>query len=455
MIKMNNVLTIILAAGQGTRMKSDRVKVLHHVAGRPMLHYVVDNAGSFSSSIVLIIGRQGEMVRESLAGKPNLKFIVQEEQLGTGHAVIQAREEILKHSGPVLVLYGDTPLLREETLRNLIKIHEEKQAASTVLTTRLEDPTGYGRIIRDKAGNLVRIVEERDAGAEEKAIREINSGVCCFDSSLLLEALANLDNKNAQGEYYLTDTIAYLNDQGKKVLPYLIEDYQEIIGINDRKNLARAERIIRDRINEKHLENGVTMIDPATIYIDSEVEIGQDTLIYPFTYIEGKTSIGKNSIIGSHCRIKDSKIGEAVNIMDHSIILDSQIGAYSQIGPFAHIRPGCLLETETKIGGFVEIKNTTVGQGTKIPHLSYVGDASIGQETNVGAGTIFANYDGEKKHQTIVGDKVFIGSNTTLVSPVKIGDEGKTGAGSVVTRDVPEKTTVVGVPARKFVRKER
>ncbi len=199
MIKMNNVLTIILAAGQGTRMKSDRVKVLHHVAGRPMLHYVVDNAGSFSSSIVLIIGRQGEMVRESLAGKPNLKFIVQEEQLGTGHAVIQAREEILKHSGPVLVLYGDTPLLREETLRNLIKIHEEKQAASTVLTTRLEDPTGYGRIIRDKAGNLVRIVEERDAGAEEKAIREINSGVCCFDSSLLLEALANLDNKNAQG----------------------------------------------------------------------------------------------------------------------------------------------------------------------------------------------------------------------------------------------------------------
>lgn len=452
---MNKVLSIILAAGQGTRMKSDKVKVLHHVGGRPMVHYAVDNVAGFSSGTVVIIGRQGDLVRESLKGKANLKFIEQEQQLGTGHAVMQAREEIAGHDGPVLVLYGDTPLLREETLRELINVHQEKKAACTVLTTMLIDPTGYGRIIRDEADYIEKIVEERDASVEEKKIMEINSGVCCFDSNLLLEALANLDNKNAQGEYYLTDTIAYLNEQGEKVFPYLIDDFNEIIGINDRTHLARAERILRSRINEKHMENGVTIIDPATTYIDSEVEIGQDTIIYPFTYIEGKTIIGRNSIIGPHCRIRDSEIGEAVNILDHSIIFESKIGAKSNVGPFAHIRPGCLLEVEAKAGSFVELKNSTVGKGSKIPHLIYVGDAVIGQDTNIGAGTIFANYDGEKKYQTQVGDKVFIGSNTTLVSPVKIGDGGKTGAGSVVTKDVPEGTTVVGVPARKFDRKER
>ena len=452
---MNNVLSIILAAGQGTRMKSDKVKVLHHVGGRPMLHYVVDNVAGFSTGTVIIIGRQGELVRESLEGKANLKFVVQEQQLGTGHAVMQAREEIAGHNGPVLVLYGDTPLLREETLRELIKTHQEKKAACTVLTTLVFNPTGYGRIIRDEAGYIQRIVEERDASPEEKRIQEINSGVCCFESSLLLEALAHIDNKKCPGGYYLTDTIAYLNGQGKKVFPYLIDDFYEITGINDRINLASAERIIRNRINKKHMENGVTIINTATTYIDSEVEIGQDTIIYPFTYIEGKSIIGRNSIIGTSCRIKDSEIGEAVNVLDHSIILESKIGARSNVGPFAHIRPGCLLETETKAGSFVELKNSTVGKGTKIPHLSYVGDAIIGQDTNIGAGTIFANYDGERKYQTLVGNKVFIGSNTTLISPVKIGDGGRTGAGSVVTRDVPEGTTVVGVPARIFVEEER
>ncbi|NLM96041.1 MAG: bifunctional UDP-N-acetylglucosamine diphosphorylase/glucosamine-1-phosphate N-acetyltransferase GlmU [Halanaerobiaceae bacterium] len=450
----SDILSIILAAGQGTRMKSDKIKVLHKVGGKPMFQHVVDSVTDFSSNIIIVVGHQGDLVRETFPDREGIKFVVQKEQLGTGHAVQQAEGYIREHRGTVLILYGDTPLLKKETIKSLVSGHQEKKAACTVLTALMENPAGYGRIIRNSNEDIERIVEEKDAGIDEKAINEINSGVCCFESSFLLEALQNLDNNNAQGEYYLTDAISYLSNKGEKVIPFLIDDSREIIGINDRINLAKAEKIIRVRINLKHMENGVTIIDPDQTYIDSEVEIGRDTIIYPFTYIEGKTRIGNNCTIYPHSRIVDAEIGDFANIYDHSIIMESSLSDNTNIGPFAYIRPGCRVAPNAKIGDFVELKNAEIGKGTKVPHLSYVGDASIGEGTNIGAGTIFANYDGKEKHRSIVGDNVFIGSNTTIVSPVKIGNEGKTGAGSVVTKDISEGTTVVGVPARVFKKKE-
>ncbi|MFP4660627.1 MAG: bifunctional UDP-N-acetylglucosamine diphosphorylase/glucosamine-1-phosphate N-acetyltransferase GlmU [Halanaerobiales bacterium] len=447
---MSNVLSIILAAGQGTRMKSDKIKVLHHVAGKPMIKHVVDGITDFSSKIVVVIGHQGDEVNECLGNNNEIKTVIQEKQLGTGHAVMQARNYLESHYGPVLVLYGDTPLLREETLKRFIELQQREKAACTVLTAQIDNPAGYGRVIKNQHGYIEKIVEEKDASRQEKAVNEINSGVCCFDSRLLLEALDNIDNNNAQGEYYLTDTIGYLTDQGKAVVPMLIEKNSEIIGINDRVNLARAEKVLRDRNNKKHMMNGVTIIDPNTTYIDSQVEIGKDTILYPFTYLEGNTKIGTHCTIAPHSRINDGEIGDYVNIKDHSIVMESKIGNETNIGPFAYIRPGCNISEQAKIGDFVELKKAEIGKGTKVPHLSYVGDASIGQGTNIGAGTIFANYDGQEKHKTTVGDNVFIGSNTTLIAPVKVDNKAKTGAGSVVTRDIKEGTTVVGVPAHVF-----
>lgn len=449
---MSNVLSVILAAGQGTRMKSDKIKVLHHVGGKPMVQHVVDSITDFSSNIVLVIGHQSEDVNDSLDNK-ELKYVVQNEQLGTGHAVMQARELIANHNGPVLVLYGDTPLLRGDTLKRFVKIHQKEKAACTVLTALIDNPTGYGRIVKDQEGYITKIVEEKDASLEEKSIKEINSGVCCFDSKLLLEALDNIHNNNVQGEYYLTDTISYLSAQGETVVPMSITDNSEIIGINDRVNLAKAEKVFRNRINIKHMENGVTIIDPDTTYIDSQVIIGQDTIIYPFTYLEGNTIIGVHCVIAPHSRIIDGELGNYVNIKDHCVVMGSNVGNETNIGPYAYIRPGCNVMDKAKVGDFVELKKADIGTGSKVPHLSYVGDASIGKETNIGAGTIFANYDGEEKHKTTVGNEVFIGSNTTLIAPVKIYNKAKTGAGSVVTKDIKEGNTVVGVPARVYKKK--
>ncbi len=446
---MSSTLSVILAAGQGTRMKSDKIKVLHHVGGKPMIQHVVDSITDFSSDIVVVIGHQSEDVNNSLDNK-EINYVVQKEQLGTGHAVMQAREQIANHNGPVLVLYGDTPLLREDTLKSFVELHQKEKAACTVLTSLIDNPTGYGRIVKDTEGYITKIVEEKDASLEEKSINEINSGVCCFDSKLLLDALDNIHNNNAQGEYYLTDTISYLNDKGETVVPMSINDKNEIIGINDRINLAKAEKVFRSRINIKHMENGVTIIDPDTTYIDSQVVIGQDTIIYPFTYLEGSTKIGEHCIISPHSRIIDGELGNYVNIKDHCFIMESKVGNEANIGPYAYIRPGCNVMGKAKVGDFVELKKADIGTGSKVPHLSYVGDASIGKGTNIGAGTIFANYDGEEKHKTTVGDQVFIGSNTTLVAPVKIYDKAKTGAGSVVTKDIKEGNTVVGVPARVY-----
>lgn len=450
---MIDLLTIVLAAGQGTRMKSDLTKVLHRLGGKVMVQHVLDNVFCLSKQIVVVVGHQGEEVKSTLDDE-RLEFVEQKEQLGTGHAVLQAREFIEDHQGPVLILYGDIPLLTEQTLKRLVTTWERSGAGAAILTAFFDNPHGYGRIIRNNQEQIIRIVEEKDASKEEKQIREINSGVYCFNSKLLAEALDNLDNNNAQGEYYLTDAISYLQAKGEKIIPVVVEDKEEILGINDRINLARAEKVIRRRINEDLMKEGVTIIDPETTYIDSRVEIGHDTVIYPFTFIEGDTRIGSHSIIGPYCRIVNVQIGNNVNLRANCHIIESIIEDETNIGPFVYIRPGCRIAREAKVGDFVELKKATVGRKSKVPHLSYVGDAVIGEGTNIGAGTIFANYDGKHKHKTIVGNSAFIGSNTTLVAPVKVGDRGRTGAGAVVTRDVPEDVTVIGVPARIMKKKE-
>ncbi|ACL70869.1 bifunctional UDP-N-acetylglucosamine diphosphorylase/glucosamine-1-phosphate N-acetyltransferase GlmU [Halothermothrix orenii] len=445
----SQVLTIILAAGKGTRMKSGLAKVLHPVAGKPMISHVINSASPISSSVVVIVGYQGDKVKETLG--TGYTYVRQEEQLGTGHAVLQAKKLIKKHQGQVLILCGDTPLLREKTLSELVDAQRETGAGVAVLTADIDNPRGYGRIIRNEAGNqIIKIVEDSDASDEERLVNEINSGVYCFDSNQLSEALENLTNDNAQGEYYLTDTIAYLRNKGEVVVPVKVDDSREIIGVNDRRNLARAERVLRNRIINYHLANGVSIIDPDTTYIDSTVEIGQDSVIYPFTYIEGRTRIGSEVVVGPHSHLINAEIGDRSKLLDSTVIKDSKIGEDTNIGPFAYIRPGCQIASGVKVGDFVELKKAKIGENTKVPHLSYVGDAEIGENSNIGAGTIFANYDGKKKHKTKVGNNAFIGSNTTLIAPVTVGNRGKTGAGAVVTKDVPGGVTVVGVPARKF-----
>ena len=446
---MSDLLTVVLAAGKGTRMKSDTNKVLHKIAGKEMVNHVIDTAEKISSKVVCIVGHQAEDVKKAI--KTDVSFKLQSEQLGTGHAVMQARNEIENHSGDVLILYADIPLIKENTLRNMIEYHDNQSANLTIVTTLLKNPTGYGRIIKNDDSEIIKIVEEDDATSKEKKINEINSGIMCINSNSLVKALDDLDNDNAQSEYYLTDVVDSVRSEKGKILSYTIDDKEEITGVNDRVNLSKAEKTIRERINKVHMVNGVTIIDPQTTYIDEDVEIGADTIIYPFTYIEGKTKIGSHNIIKPHNHIIDTIIGDQNNIKNNNVIKESTIKNECNIGPFAHIRPGCIIADGVKIGDYVELKKADISEKTKVPHLAYVGDAEIGSQTNVGAGTIFANYDGENKHKTIIGNSVFIGSNSTLVAPLKIGDKGKTGAGAVVTKDVNEDTTVIGVPAREYI----
>lgn len=430
-----SVVAVVLAAGKGTRMKSRLVKVLHPLCGRPMVQHVVNNlrlAGI--ERIIVVVGFQADKVREELGD--SVEYAVQEEQLGTGHAVMQTRHLLENHTGPILITYGDAPLYRSETFAGLIKAHAAAGAGATLLSVILSNPTGYGRIIRDEKGRFLAVVEERDATRQQAAIREVNSGTYVFESSLLFAALDNLRPENAQQEYYLTDVPALMRQAGEKIHIFSDADPVETLGINNRLQLARAEKILRDRIREKWMLAGVTMIDPASVFIDAEVELEPDVVLYPSVFLEGRTRVGRGAVIGPFTRLVDVEVGENT-VITQSTVWKSELEANCTIGPYTYIRPGCHLEEGVKIGDFTEVKNSRVGAYSKIPHLSYVGDSHVGRKVNVGAGTITCNYDGQKKHQTIIGDEAFIGSNSNLVAPVEVGPCAYVAAGSTITKKVP------------------
>ncbi|HOJ77239.1 MAG TPA: bifunctional UDP-N-acetylglucosamine diphosphorylase/glucosamine-1-phosphate N-acetyltransferase GlmU [Bacillota bacterium] len=428
--------SLVLAAGQGTRMKSRHPKVLHHLLGKPMLKYVINAAQAAGAEpVIIVVGFEGQKVIDTIG--TGHQYVWQKEQLGTGHAVMMAREKLADMAGEVLVLYGDTPLLKPETLKQLVTIKRSQNVAATILTTTMNDPKGYGRIVRNTEGNIVAIIEEKDANPEQKAINEVNTGVYCFDIQALLAALDRLTPNNAQGEYYLTDVFEIFVSQGLKVAGMLLEDSQEVMGPNDRIQLAKTEEYLKMAINERLMAEGVTIVDPKFTYIDPEVTIGRDTIILPGTFINGKTTIGENCVIGPHTRIVNSVIGAGTEIQ-FSQIIEAQIGIDNSIGPFAYIRPGTISEANVKFGDFVEIKNCSIGAGSKVPHLTYLGDTELGKDVNIGAGTITCNYDGVNKHKTIIKDNSFIGSNSNLVAPVTIGSNVTIAAGSTITKDVPD-----------------
>ncbi len=432
---MSRLTAIILAAGKGTRMKSARPKVLHEVCGRPMLSYVVEAArAAGAEDIVLVINPEMTAVKDLF--NDTVSYAYQEEQLGTGHAVRIAEGLVSQAAEEVLVLCGDTPLLAGNLLLDLIGVHRGSQAAATVLTAKLDDPTGYGRIIRSAAGTVERIIEEKDANPAEKAIVEVNTGSYCFDKKALFSALAQVGCNNAQGEYYLTDVLPIMQDKGQRVQAYLAPEPMLTQGINNRVQLAAAEAFLRAQIRERHMLAGVTIIDPASTFIDASVTIEPDTVNYPFSILDGNTIIEKNCIIGPSAQIKDSTIGAGAQVC-YAVLQEAQVGPGADVGPFTYLRPGTVLAEKSKAGTFVEIKKSYIGPESKVPHLSYVGDATLGRHVNIGAGTITCNYDGVNKHPTVIEDGVFIGSNTNLVAPVTIGRGAYTGAGSTITKDVP------------------
>ena len=430
-------LTIVLAAGEGTRMKSDLPKVLHPIAGRSLLGHVIDATALLNpSELRVVVGAGREKVGDYLHSHyPHALQVVQEERNGTGHATGIALEGAA-HLGTVLILSGDTPLLTQSTLKDFFDLHNDLKADVSVLTSVVPDPFGYGRIVRDAQGSLEKIVEERDAQPYEREIEEINTGVYIFDIATLRDGLKGLDRGNSQGELYLTDVIALAKAAGKNVQAITSNDYTETLGINDRAQLAECAALMRDRINDQYMRDGVSIIDPTTTWIDLGVQIAKDVTIYPGTAISGATRIESGATIGPRTTLHSAIVGSGASVME-SWISESEIGPRSKVGPFSYIRPGTHLAADTKVGAYVEVKNSSIGEGSKVPHLSYVGDATIGKGSNIGAATIFVNYDGVEKHRTTIGDDVRVGSDTMLVAPVTVGDGAYTAAGSVITEDVP------------------
>ncbi|HOP15733.1 MAG TPA: bifunctional UDP-N-acetylglucosamine diphosphorylase/glucosamine-1-phosphate N-acetyltransferase GlmU [Gammaproteobacteria bacterium] len=425
---------VILAAGQGTRMRSSIPKVLHRLAGKPLLGHVIDCARALDpAEIVVVYGHGGEQVRAAFAEQTDLRWAEQAEQLGTGHALMQAMPE-LRSAEQVLVLYGDVPLTRPETLHALV---DATQHGFGLLTVTLDDPTGYGRIVRNEGGRVQRIVEQKDAGAEELSIREVNTGIMCMPRAALVRWLGGLSNSNAQREYYLTDVLAMAVAEGLDIQVRQPASVLEAEGVNNRLQLARLERAHQGRLAEALMHDGVTLRDPARIDIRGSVEYGRDVEIDFNVLLEGRVVIGDNVRIGANCVLRDATIASDVEILDNCVIEQASIGPGSRIGPFARLRPGARLTGGAHVGNFVEIKKSVIGQGSKVNHLSYIGDTDIGAGVNVGAGTITCNYDGANKHRTVIGDSAFIGSNSALVAPVTIGAGATIGAGSVVTRDAP------------------
>lgn len=426
---------LILAAGQGTRIKSDLPKVLHKVCGKEMVNHVIDTLRKANiEDVNVIIGKGAELVKTETSNR-KVSYSLQEEQLGTGHAVKCAIDFLKGKKGTVAVFCGDAPLIKEETVERLFDEHISNNNSATLLSSILDDATGYGRIIRD-GNEVLKIVEHKDCNEEELKVTEMNAGMYCFDIEKLLECLEMLSNNNSQGEYYLTDVIGILKEKEQKVGAVVI-DYEETIGVNSRVQLAQVEAILRKRVNLKHMDNGVTFIDPNNTYVGTDVVIGKDTIIYPGNVLEGNTIIGERCLIYPNSRISNSKINNDVEIQS-SVILDSQIGSQTTVGPFAYIRPESVIGNKVRVGDFVEIKKSTIGDNTKVSHLTYIGDAEVGQNCNFGCGTVTVNYDGKNKNKTIVGNNSFIGCNTNLISPVKVEDNSYIAAGSTITNDVKE-----------------
>jgi bifunctional UDP-N-acetylglucosamine pyrophosphorylase/glucosamine-1-phosphate N-acetyltransferase len=455
---VQGLAVIVMAAGLGKRMKSKLVKVLHPVAGLPMVVHVLELASRLADrGVVVVVGHQGEDVQAAverqwpgLAGKASgIQIVKQTQQLGTGHAVLQARSVFSKdvHNSPsrYLILNGDTPLLSEQTVRQLLREHEEKKAAVTLLTAVMEDASGYGRVIRTGGaayqspgdGVACKIVEDKDASDTERLVREINVGTYVVDGEFLFPALERLDPRNAQGEYYLTDIVSMAVERNCPVAAWRLSGAEEGLGVNTRGQLAEAERVIRQRIRERWLDEGVTMRDPASTWIDAGVTIGRDTVLYPQVTLEGTTTVGEDAVIHAGVRITDCRIGNRVTILDHCVLKDSSIEDEAAVGPFVHLRPGVVLRKKSKVGNFVEMKKAELGEGAKANHLSYLGDARLGKGVNVGAGTITCNFDGWKKYETVIGDDVFVGSDTQLIAPVTVGRGAVIAAGSTITQDVP------------------
>jgi len=455
-----NTAALILAAGKSTRMKSETIKVLHRVSGKYIIDFVLETVEAVRaktvpakagiqqnkiSDVYLVIGHQGKILKELYKCKYN--FVEQKDQLGTGHAVETALKKIKGNFENIIVLNGDMPLIEDKDIKDLIDYHVKNNCDATVLTVEAEGKTDFGRILRSASGKIEKIVEVKDANFQELEIKEVNSGVYCFKLKALKIALSKIGFENRQKEKYLTDTISYLVKNDFSVDAYVSENKNLAIGINTRVDLAKVASIINEKKLVEVMLGGVTVIDPANTYIHEDVKIGADTVINPFTIIEGETVIGKNCVIGPSTRINNCVIGNQVSA-ENAVLLESEIKDKVNIGPFAYIRPGSVIGSNVKIGDFVEIKKSSIGNGSKVPHLSYIGDSLVGEKVNIGAGVITCNYDGNEKHKTIIADNCFIGANSNLVAPLKIGKGSKTGAGSVVTKDIPENTLAVGIPAR-------
>jgi bifunctional UDP-N-acetylglucosamine pyrophosphorylase / glucosamine-1-phosphate N-acetyltransferase len=432
------VAVIVLAAGEGTRMKSRIPKVLHPLAGRSLLGHALAAAGELGPQHLVVVAGHGrdQVSAEAARHAPGVCVVVQDRLAGTGHAVRMATEALGIMPGIVVVTYADMPLLRAQTLAALVREHAAAGNAVTVLTARADDPAGYGRIVRDESGALAEIVEEADATPAQRGIDEINSGCYAFDGELLADAVKRIATGNAQGQEYLTDVVAIMRGDGHRAGTVLAADPAEIQGVNDRVQLAAARRAYNDRLLEQWMRDGVTIVDPATTWIDADVKIGQDTEIRPGTQLEGRTAVGEGATIGPGCQLRDTVVADGASVF-YAVCVQAEIGPDATVGPYAYLRPGTRIGAGAHIGCHVELKNAVVGAGAKVPHLSYVGDAEIGEHANIGAATIFANYDGVAKHHTKVGAHVFTGSDTTLVAPVTVGDGAYTAAGSVITEDVP------------------
>jgi bifunctional UDP-N-acetylglucosamine pyrophosphorylase / glucosamine-1-phosphate N-acetyltransferase len=452
MTKSRDVHVVLLAAGKGTRMKSAVPKVLHRIGGRPILDCVLQAAEALSpASVTVVVGHEPDQIRSAYDGRRGLGFVVQNPQLGTGHALLQAEPRLAGAKGTVVLLYGDVPLLRGATLTRLVETHRAAGAAATVLTAVLERPYGYGRIVR-LDGAIARIVEERDASPGERALKEVNAGIYAFDLEPLFDAIRSIASENAQGEYYLPDLISIYRRRHLDVATVPASNADEIRGINSRTELAEVATIVRQTKNEELMAAGVTIVDPATTYVEHDVVVGADTVLHPNVYLEGRTVVGQACEIHAGVRIVDSTLGDRVTVRNYCVITESTVAAEATIGPFAHLRPASHIHQGAQVGNFVELKKTTLGAGSKANHLTYLGDATIGSGVNIGAGTITCNYDGTDKHPTTIEDGAFVGSDSALVAPVTIGRGAFVAAGSVITEDVP--AGALGIARGRQVNKE-